>query len=70
MIKTIPKASPSKGQGIELLVHIVKRKANGDMEDITLCGKLWDKTTPQARNICEECKEVAKRCAYDALRPV
>jgi len=59
MIETETK--PTTIKKTKLLIHIIKRKPNGDMENKTLCGKLWDHPVVTAKDICEECKEIAER---------
>ena len=59
------KTKPVSSKPVELLIHIIKRKPNGDMEDKTLCGKLWDHPVVTSKNICEECQDIAKREGHD-----
>ena len=61
MIETKTQATPSTGNAVELLIHIVGRNPDGSMKDETLCGKMWDHPVQTAIDICEECKEVAAR---------
>ena len=59
MLETL--TEKTTGKAVELMVHIIKRKPNGDMGDETLCGKLWDHPVVTSKNICPECEEVAKK---------
>lgn len=68
-VKDRPKAKPSgPGQAKDLLIHIVPRDEDGNMTDKTLCGKLWDKPVETSKNICEECKRIARENNLNALR--
>lgn len=58
------KTKPIVDTPVELLIHIIKRDDSGEMEDKTLCGKLWDRPVVSSKNICSECKEIAERKGY------
>jgi hypothetical protein len=44
----------------KMLVHIIPKDKNGDMEDKALCGKLWDHPVMTAKEICKACVKIAK----------
>ncbi len=65
IVKAKPEVQPVTGSPTKLLIHIIKRKSNGQLGDKTLCGKLWDHPVQTAKDICEECQEIAKRDGHD-----
>ena len=65
MIIVDTETTPVVSTPTELLIHIVKRNDDGSLKDETLCGKLWDHPVVSAKEICEECQEVAKREGHD-----
>lgn len=65
MIVVDTEVTPTTDNPTKLMIHIVKRKPDGSMGDETLCGKLWDHPVVTAKDICEECQDVAKKEGHD-----
>ena len=66
MIKTITKATLSTGNSQKLVVHIVERTSpGGSLKDTALCGKMWDRMANTAKDLCEECEEIAAKNGHD-----
>ena len=63
VVKT--KTKPVTDNSTKLMIHIVQRDENDNMKDKTLCGKLWDHPVVITKEICPECKEIAKRDNHD-----